>query len=614
MKRISLLAIPAIAVSILVIFGQQPAPAAQTGTVRGVVVRNGTQDPIPDVQIAVRGVGGAAAPAPGPARAAALADSLRTLVSSSGPSSVLSAVSDSAGRFVINNVPLGQQVLTARREGYFGISTYDVPPANATATVTVSPQNPAEVSIAMVPGSAVSGKITESNGLPAVEVSVEIFRIGYLDGETILQPAGTRQTDDRGEYRLYRLPPGEYRLVANPRPTPRGNSSGGSNAPQPVMVRTFYPNTADISSASKITLKPADELNDVNIELQKVAGATISGHVVPVSAPTVGGRGGPSASLTLVPRNRNDIVDPRGAISLSASLASANNSPFQIPNVPPGEYDLYAIYSEPPPPPTPGSPPPVMTMTFGKTSLDVRGSDIDNVTIVLHRGIDIDGRLAIDGKSPTAAIPVSLQPIENGAVVAGLSAGRFQSPVGTDGNFKILAVPESLFRVQIGLTLPAPGVRGAAPSATPAGSPVLPSGAYVVDILQSGASVYDNGLRIASTQMAPIEIFVKTDGGKIQGIVHDSKGQPVPSAVIALVPPQDRRRNPALYKTATADDHGSFKLDAIAPGTYKLFAWPDIPAGGAYQSAEFLRQFEERGVLVSVTAGSNITQQLAVIR
>jgi hypothetical protein len=166
-----------------------------------------------------------------------------------------------------------------------------------------------------------------------------------------------------------------------------------------------------------------------------------------------------------------------------------------------------------------------MTITFGRISLDVRGSDIDNVTIVMRRGIDIDGRLAIDGKNPTAAVPVSLQPIENGAVLAGLSAGRFQSQAGTDGNFKILAVPESLFRVQMGVSSLAPGVRGAAPSAMPAGSPVLPSGAYVVDIRQSGESIYDSGLRVGSAQMAPVEIFVKTDAGKIQGIVHDNRGQ-----------------------------------------------------------------------------------------
>jgi hypothetical protein len=96
--------------------------------------------------------------------------------------------------------------------------------------------------------------------------------------------------------------------------------------------------------------------------------------------------------------------------------------------------------------------------------------------------------------------------------------------------------------------------------------------------------------------------------------VQDGKGQPVRSAVVVLVPPQDRRRNPDLYKTATADDRGSFRLDAIAPGTYKLFALPDIPTGGAYQNAEFMRQFEEKGVLVSVTSGANLTQQLAVIR
>jgi hypothetical protein len=88
MKRFSFLAIPTIAVSVLVIFGQQPSPAVQTGTIRGVVVRAGTQDPIKDVQVVVGS--GAGRPTPAPARSPIPPPAVAP--------STLSAISDSAGR------------------------------------------------------------------------------------------------------------------------------------------------------------------------------------------------------------------------------------------------------------------------------------------------------------------------------------------------------------------------------------------------------------------------------------------------------------------------------------------------------------------------------------
>ena len=49
------------------------------------------------------------------------------------------------------------------------------------------------------------------------------MRYQYVQGMRQLVPAGTAQTDDRGEYRVWGLNPGEYYVsaIARNRPTPR---------------------------------------------------------------------------------------------------------------------------------------------------------------------------------------------------------------------------------------------------------------------------------------------------------------------------------------------------------------------------------------------------------
>jgi hypothetical protein len=50
---------------------------------------------------------------------------------------------------------------------------------------------------------------------------------------------------------------------------------------------------------------------------------------------------------------------------------------------------------------------------------------------------------------------------------------------------------------------------------------------------------------------------------------------------------------------------GQFTLTAVAPGSYKIFAWENIPSG-AEENAEFMEKYESRGKLVTVGAGATI--------
>ena len=71
-------------------------------------------------------------------------------------------------------------------------------------------------------------------------------------------------------------------------------------------------------------------------------------------------------------------------------------------------------------------------------------------------------------------------------------------------------------------------------------------------------------------------------------------------------------RSRALYKTATTDAAGKYKLRGVAPGNYKLFAFEGL-AGGEFYNPRFLSKYEFRGKPLNVAQSGAATESLTVI-
>jgi len=138
----------------------------------------------------------------------------------------------------------------------------------------------------------------------------------------------------------------------------------------------------------------------------------------------------------------------------------------------------------------------------------------------------------------------------------------------------------------------------------------LPPNAYVADVKAGGTSVFDSGVDISS-QTGEIQVFVNTNGGRIQGRVVDAAQKPVAQARIVLVPAASRRQNAQLYKTGIADNSGNFTINGIAPGDYKLFSWEAVP-NSAWLNQEYLEPFEGRGLAVTVNASGSSPASIEV--
>jgi hypothetical protein len=165
-------------------------------TLEGVVLRQDTNDPIPDVRVIVVRQSPAGTPS-------AAVPAAKQGAPVAGP---LTAVTDEGGRFVIRNVPLGAVTIRAQAVGYFGIAADGVNPELAALTATLARDTP-EMRLYLIPGGSIRGRVFDPLGRPFADTQVQLFRTAYEDGQTVLRPASAKVTDDRGEYRLFRVPP-----------------------------------------------------------------------------------------------------------------------------------------------------------------------------------------------------------------------------------------------------------------------------------------------------------------------------------------------------------------------------------------------------------------------
>ena len=186
---------------------------------------------------------------------------------------------------------------------------------------------------AQVPNAATSGVITgivtDLSGQPLVWAEVSAGRrLKRWNGPWFeMARAGEDQTDDRGQFRLHSLPPGEYVVAVSARTKP---------TPADAMryFRTYYPGTTSLSDAQTVTVRAGVEA-PISIRLIPVPVTSVSGVAVTAS-------GAPAAanfevSLQGVPTLVGDAGDGRLFSPTTASTRVAKDGSFSLAGIPEGK-------------------------------------------------------------------------------------------------------------------------------------------------------------------------------------------------------------------------------------------------------------------------------------
>jgi hypothetical protein len=545
----------AIAVLALV---RQAAPQTSTGAIEGFVLRYGTLEPIPDVQVVA---------------------TQSSIANASG-----TTTTDQRGHFTLNNVGSGQYAVVARREGYFGTGANRGP--GATVAVTVEGQRRANLTLFLVPGGTIAGRIRGQAISGAQAEAVELVYDRF--GRSVLRSVQSVIADGNGDYRLTALAPGEYYIRAREqvgRPV-----RGGFAAAPPLLPPTYFPNTLDILTSPTVYLKAGSEMVAMDITMQSAPTRfSVSGTIIN-AVPESLTAGGFATTVYAIPHDAS-IIETTNVAEYPNATADASSGRFEIRNLLPGSYDLYAGlrvgartgFTRP--------------STFvGHQLIDVRNQNLENLTLTVRPGTEMRGRITVNGEAPRGRVGqaqvgwVPADGLPSSLLTFGDGASSLALVDRETGEFILKNVPPGRYRFNYGTTVPAD--------------------TYVLDARIGGKSVWDEDITIGETSPGFLDVIVEVPGGIVEGVVTDDRQMAVGGAAVALVP-QQRRQTAALYRFVTADHEGRFTVRAVAPGEYKVFAGTFNQ--NMWMNPRFLASQEAKGTAVTVKVGSPASVRLRII-
>ena len=217
-------------------------------------------------------------------------------------------IADAAGHFVFRNVRPGSFRVHAERQGYLRGEA-----GSRTAGIVGSPvavvqgQTPQTVVVTLTPTGVIAGRILSEDG-PVRGALVRALRVVFRDGERNTEMAAAARADDRGEYRLFGLPPGylvdavrppRARIEGNEYVVPliASNANGNRREMRVPLAQALADGAVDPAAYESGTrlpsLYPGTMDEEAAIPIDIAAGAAVPGVdivIVPVPSVTVRGR------------------------------------------------------------------------------------------------------------------------------------------------------------------------------------------------------------------------------------------------------------------------------------------------------------------------------------
>src|SRR5258708_1353489 len=197
-----------------------------------------------------------------------------------------------------------------------------------------------KVDVSLPRGGVVGGRIGEEPGEAVADADVTAMRMQFANGKRRLVPSGRNSTtNDLGQFRVYGLPPGEYYVSATLRNMSSimmdmlgGGGGGPSGANQGAgYAATYYPAAPSPAEAQRVTRAVGQELGSVDIQLQPVRLAKISGTAVGSDGKPMAG-----AMVMLMPVMKDSLQFMPGGTS-----RTNGDGGFTLTGVTPGEYSLH---------------------------------------------------------------------------------------------------------------------------------------------------------------------------------------------------------------------------------------------------------------------------------
>ncbi|MCI0392889.1 MAG: carboxypeptidase-like regulatory domain-containing protein [Acidobacteria bacterium] len=409
-----------------------------------------------------------------------------------------------------------------------------------------------KVTINMIKGGAISGRVTNTMGAPFIGVQVNAVMVRDAEGKPFRAEGGgvRRFTNDRGAFRLYGLQPGTYLVFA------RNNATDLYPTPYDGDVPTYHPSSTRYTAA-EVIVTSGREAGGIDIRYRGGRGHTVSGVVI-------GGKvAGDTPAVSIL------LFEMKSAAPAESSYISTGGARgFTFSGLPDGEYAVIAR--------TDGDD---SGLASAPRRISLKGSDITGVDLKLLPLGSISGRVVVESPEvcdrkrkipPEELSPTAIRDDQPSGDLAFLQRWNFYGDHANEkGEFMINDVDPGHYRIGMRLanenfylktiTWPrnAPARRGATATKTAAES----------DMSRNGFALKQG------EKLAGVKVTIAEGAASLRGeVVSERANAKAPESLrVHLIPAELNATDEILrYDEALVRIDGAFAFSNLAPGKYLL--------------------------------------------
>lgn len=525
------------------------------------------------------------------------------------------AYTDADGKFVFRALPFGRYTLEANKPGYvraaYGSRRFDRP---GTPIEVTSIERVHNLQWRMPRGSVITGRIVDEFGQPAQGARVSVQQVRVVNGERTLVPVPLvtsilgEVADDRGIYRLFGLPAGDYVISATPRSIGTGDirrmtdaeiqaarqavqQPSSPYAPTPPSTtlgfsQVYFPGVLTSNDATPIKVGPGEERDGVDFVVHLVRTAALEGTVV-----TPGGIAPESVQLMLSPKGSNTALSsgPVGTTMLfTTTIVGGGNrrvnadGTFTYGGVAPGAYTLSARATRE------GG-----ATLWAATDLVVDGQTVSGLSLVLADGLTVAGTLVFeaDGVDPPDTFTrarINFFPASGGMMISATGTTV------TNSGFTVRGLIPGLHRVVASFN-------------TPEGNWTLKSA------MIKGRDALDLPFELAPNDNITDAVLTFTNKTQtLTGTLSDASQRPAPEYTIVVFP-QDKAlwQSARRVRTVRPGTDGKFTITGLPSGSYRLAAVTDISPEETRDLA-LLEELAGASIVFALADGETKVQDLRI--
>lgn len=480
----------------------------------------------------------------------------------------ISAKTDANGEYHLTGLKAGSYSLNVR--ALADVTVIEGQPTESGKTVVLyGGEDVTGVDFSLIRGGVITGTITDENGKPAGREAITLLRhlTRGSNGQRVAYAPYHWElinlTDERGVYRLFGLPPGQYLVCIGGRSSVNGKS-------YPI---TYYPGTTDEQKAKVVEVSEGGEIIGIDIKRDQPETMFIaSGRIVDAAT------GKPMAGVRIC----------YGAINRSGDLSSGwritsertnEKGEFQLSGLRPGSHiaclapeDAPGYYSE--------------LARFEITAAEVKGVELKAV-----RSGSVSGVVTFAGARLQTLLPDYTKLV----VVYRNEPDTLQAPrtslprVNPDGSFRLTGIKPGNIRLHV--------------NNTDFSAPRL----FLLRVERNGVEVPDGLVAVRpGEEIAPIRLVVGVGTGVVRGQLTFTGGTLPAGEPVRVFLRKLKAGTVQDLRLTLADAAGRFGVDGLLPGEYQL----DIQASGTLRLTPTIRKRLATPQFITVAAETETTVAL----